>query len=407
LYSKRDLSMNHPQPRVVQAGPWRVLLHPPVRVYQGTREEHITRPNLCALDGAIAAIFQTTFDTSATLRDRKDIWVSTDGGATWRVGACSVDIGSYTLFSKPNGEAVVMPYDSIRFGADRCSLTGPRTTLSWDGSKLAISHDATVARFPSPLKGFVLEPIKGDDGKPLYLEDDLPPADKPITSFWGTIQTLPDGRWIVPAYGSYESDPYATDSPAPEMRRMARFTTELLVSVDEGRTWSWFSRIAGPNDVPVECVEGPSEVQLYRFDDHWRAIFRTSALKNFFQPMHYAESFDAGKTWTKPQVLPGVEMIMDPRGLILPDEITVLTAGRPKIDMYLAEGDSLEFHKLDLTAHHNAHLPCLRTTGHTDVVSLGPRSLLFVYDSIPDGWRWPGTPFTAPDAIYSVRVDIE
>jgi hypothetical protein len=399
--------MNSEATRTVQAGPRRVRLHPPVLVYEGTREEHITRPNLCVLDGAIAVIFQTTFDTSATPRDRKDIRVSTDHGATWRVAARAVDIGSYSLFSKADGEAVVMPYDSIRFGADRRSLTGPRTTLRWIDGKLRIAQDTTVARFPAPLKGFLLEPIKDAHGKPLYLEDDLPPSDKPITAFWGTIQRLEDGRWIAPAYGCYETDPHATDSPAPEMRRMARFTTELLVSEDEGRSWEWHARIATPGDVPAECVEGPSEVQLYRFGHHWRAIFRVSALKNFFQPMRYADSFDSGKTWTKPRVLPGVEMIMDPRGLMLSDDITVLTAGRPKMDMCLAAGDSLEFHKLNLTAHHNACLPRLRTTGHTDVVPVGPRSLLFVYDSIPDGWRWPGTPFTAPDAIYTVLVDIE
>jgi hypothetical protein len=275
------------------------------------------------------------------------------------------------------------------------------------------------------LKGFLLEPIKDASGKPLYLDDDLPPSDKPITAFWGTIQRLEDGRWIAPVYGCYESDPHATDSAAPEMRRIARFTTELLVSSDEGHTWSWYSRIATPGDVPADCVEGPSEVQLYRFGDHWRAMFRVSALKNHFQPMHYADSFDRGKTWTKPQVLPGVEMIMDPRGLLVAASVsewaptsrpepfadargyvTVLTAGRPTIDMYLAEGDSLEFHQLDLTAHHNADLPRLRTTGHTDVVQIGPRSLLFVYDSVPDSWRWPGSPFTAPDAIYTVRVEI-
>lgn len=393
-------------PRLVQAGPWRVTLHPPVLVYQGTREEHITRPNLCVLNGAVAVIFQTTFDTSATLRDRKDISITTDGGRTWRTAARHADIGSYSLYSRPNGEAVVMPYDSIRYGNDRSSLTGPRTTLAMKNGSLHISADTTTARFPAPLMGFLQEPIKDATGKPLYLEGDLPPGDKPITSLWGTIQTLPDGRWIVPAYGSYESDPRATNSPAPDMRRMARFTTELLVSSDEGRTWSWHSRIATPNDVPDECVEGPSEVQLFQFGDWWRAVFRVSALKDFFQPMHYAESFDRGKFWTKPKPLPGVEMIMDPRGLQLPDGITVLTAGRPKIDMYLAEVAKLDFHKLDLNAHHNAYLPRLRTTGHTDVVQIGPRSLLFVYDYIPDSWRWPGSPFTAPDAIYAVRIDI-
>ena len=281
------------QARIVRAGPWRVTLHPPVLLYQGTREEHITRPNLCLLDGAVAAIFQTTFDTSATPRDSKDIWVSTDAGASWRPAARRVDVGSYSLYSKPNGQAVVMPYDSIRYGADKSSLTGPRTTLSWRAGALHVSADKTVARFPRPLMGFLSEPIKGDDGKPLYLENDLPPSDKPITAFWGAIQALPDGRWVAPAYGCYEGDPRAENSPAPEMRRMARFTSELLVSQDEGRNWSWLSRIATPSDVPDACVEGPSEVQLYQFSDRWRVIFRTSGLKGFFQPMRYAESFDA------------------------------------------------------------------------------------------------------------------
>ena len=394
-------------PRVVQAGPWRVTLHPPVLVYQGTREEHITRPNLCLLNGAVAAIFQTTFDTNATPRDCKDIWISTDGGRSWRVGARRVDVGSYSLFSKPNGEAVVMPYDSIRLGPDRCSLTGPRTTLSMHDGTLHIAADKTVARFPEPLMTFFPEPLKDAEGKPLYLENDIPPSDKPITSFWGTIQTLPDGRWLAPMYGCYASDPYKRNSPVPEMRRIARFTSDLFVSSDEGRTWLWFSRVATGRDIPAECAEGACETHVFQFADRWRAVLRTSALKNYFQPMRYAESFDEGKSWTKPQVLPGIEMIMDPRGLILPNGITALTAGRPKIDMYLAEGASLDFHKLDLNAHHNAYLGRLRTTGHTDVVPLGPKSLLFVYDYIPDSWRWPGSPFTAPDAIYTVRIDIE
>lgn len=390
----------------MQAGKWSVTLHPPVCVYEGTKEEHITRPNLCVLDGAVAAIFQTTFDTNSTPHDRKDVWLSDDHGATWKVGARQVDIGSYSLFSKPDGEAVVMPYDSIRFGADRSSFTGPRTTLRMEKGALKITADRTVAHFPAPLMDFLQEPIKGPDGKPLYLENDLPPVDKPITSFWGNIQTLPDRRWIAPVYGCYASDPRTTDSPIPDMRRMARFTTELMTSSDEGRTWKWFSRIATPSDVPDECIEGPTEVQLYQFDDFWRVIFRTCALKNLFQPMRFAESRDGGATWTNPKVLAGVDMFMDPRGLMLPGNLTVLSAGRPKVGIFLAEGSSLEFHKLDMVEHHHAFLPRLRTTGHTDVVPLGPGSLLFVYDSIPDSWRWPGTKFTAPDAIFAVRVDI-
>ncbi len=395
-------------PRVVRAGPWRVTIHPPVRVYEGTRDEHITRPNLCVLSGgAIAAIFQTTFDTSATTHDRKDIWISTDNGASWRLAAKHANVGSYCLYSKPSGEVVVMPYDSVRFGENDRTMTGPRTTLAWDGHALHFTNDTTTARFSEPIRSFLPEPIMDDAGKPMYLADDIVPADKPIAAFWGGIQTLPDGRWIAPVYGCYASEPYARDSAAPEMRRMTRSITELFVSGDEGRTWTWHCRIATPQDVSDACVEGPSEVQLYQFEDRWRAIFRTSALKNFFQPLHFAESTDAGRTWTKPRVLGGeVDMIMDPRGLMLGD-ITVLTAGRPKIGMFLARGASLDFHKIDLCAHHNAYFSRLRTTGHTDVVPIGERSLLVVYDSIPDSWRWPGTPFTAPDAIYAVRIDLD
>ncbi len=394
-------------PRVVDAGPWRVKLSPPVMIYQGTPAEHITRPNLAFAGDAILAIFQTTFDTSSTVHDRKDVWVTLDGGETWKLAAQGAEVGSYSLHSAPGGQAVVLPYDSLRFGKDRCEMTGPRVTLTWEGGKLKVAHDVSRARFPEALKGFVIEPIKGADGKPLYLENDIPPENKPITSFWGTVQVLEDGRWIVPAYGCYESEPVAHDSPSPDMRRMARYSTHLMVSGDEGRTWEYYSTIATPRDVSRDCVEGPSEVQLFFHPGLWRAVFRVSALKGLFQPMHYAESRDEGKTWTKPAVLPGVDMIMDPRGWQLESGVTVLSAGRPKVGLFLAQGGELDFHKVDMTAHHQAYLPKLRTTGHTDVVPLGPRSFLFIYDYIPDSWRWPTTVFTAPDAIFCVKVELE
>ncbi len=394
-------------PRSRRVGPWLVTLHPPVVVRLGDHSEHITRPNLCQLDGALAAIYQTTFDTSATPRDHREISVSTDAGVTWRVAARDVDLGSFAIAHRADRAAVVLPYDSIRYGASPTELAGPRVTLRWRAGQLQMERDQTTARFPAPLKGFLPEAILDDAGQPLYLADDLPPADKPITAFWGAVTVLPDGRWVVPAYGCYAADPYARNSPAPEMRRLARFTSELLVSTDEGCTWSWLARLATPADVPASCVEGPSEAQLFRFGDHWRAMLRTSALKGHFAPLHHVDSHDGGRSWTKPVPTPGVSMIMDPRGLQLPGDITVLSVGRPKVELYLAPGDELAFAPVGLTEHHQACVGKLRTTGHTDVVALSPRSLLVVYDLIPDSWRWPGSPFTAPDAIYAVRVDLD
>src|SRR5262249_32137005 len=96
-----------PATRLVPVGPWRVTLHRPVLAYRGTREEHVTRPNLCLLrSGAIGAIFQTTFDTSATPSDSRHVCVSIDEGHTWRVVGEHLDIGSYSLFSKPDGDVV-------------------------------------------------------------------------------------------------------------------------------------------------------------------------------------------------------------------------------------------------------------------------------------------------------------
>jgi hypothetical protein len=144
----------HPEPRVVQAGPWRVTLQPPVRVYQGGRKEFITRPNLGLLGDAVVAIYQTTFDSQATPVDDRHISVSLDGGQTWRLVARNADLGSYGLYSTADGRAVVMPYDSLRFGPTHASMAGPRVTLSWADGELRMARDQAVAHFPKGLLPF-------------------------------------------------------------------------------------------------------------------------------------------------------------------------------------------------------------------------------------------------------------
>ena len=402
-------------PRTVEAGPWRVTLQPPVRVYRGDESEHITRPNLCRFKDALGIIMQTTFDSQGTARDSRHIGVSYDNGNSWKIIARDADVGSYSLFSKPNGEVVVMPYDSLRYGPTHLTMGGPRTTLALADGELKIKVDMTIAHMPEELMAYW-------DDRPTSGEPEaVAPSNKPISCFWGTIQQLRDGRWLCPGYASLAKDPRTPeDHPEKAMHGMAKFTAFLLTSKDEGRTWQWLCYVATPYDVPAEASEGPDEIQFYEFADRWRCIIRVSAMR-FIQPLHFCDSFDGGKTWTKPQALENVDGMMDPRGLIMPDGPTVLTTGRRGSDVYLAEGSSLTFHKVDMVAHHNACVPDAPldkitqwdlpwhwpNSGHTDVLQIGPNRLLFTYDRIPDGWRWADTEFTEPDEIYTVVLDIE
>jgi len=400
-------------PRTIQAGPWRVTLHTPVLVYRGTEHEHMTRPNLCHLNEGVGIIMQTTFDSQATAKDHRHIALSSDGGESWQMAAHDVDIGSYSIFSQPGGEAVVMPYDSVRYRDDRNSFGGTRTTLSVVNGQLQIDHDRAIAHMPFELMAFW-------DDRPTSGES-VAPSNKPIACFWGTIHKLGDGRWLCPGYATLADEPRTPDDhPETPMHGMGKYTAYLLVSTDKGRTWQWHCTVATPRDVPEGVSEGPDEIQFYEFPDRWRCIFRVSAMSIAY-PMHWCDSFDGGLTWTKPEALTGVDGMMDPRGLLMPDGPTVLATGRLGSDMYLAEGTSLDFHKIDIVAHHNACVPeapldkvsvvhapwHYPNSGHTDVLQIGPNRLLFTYDRIPDGWRWAGTPFTGPDEIYTVVMDIE
>jgi hypothetical protein len=392
--------------KIVRVGRWNLALHPPVLAFRGDRKDHITRPNLCQFNGAVGLIFQTTKDVFATTADRRHVMVSTDGGSSWHIAAEHLDVGSYSLFSKPNGEVVVMPYCSVRFGQNDREYGGKRTTLAWRDNALQVHVDTTIARVPFDLARF-----PASYGAP---------AERPIATFWGTLQQDIDGAWLMPAYLTLASESVTLDThPEHGMRGRAKKSTALFRSTDEGRTWDFVSIIAGPKDIHESVSEGPSEAHLFLLADRWRAVFRASALK-IISPMFAADSFDRGKTWSKPVPLSRVDGMIDPRGLTMPDGPVVLATGRRGSDIYLADGSSLDFKKVDMVAHHNACLPdaTLDTivweefpwfhpnTGHTDVLQIGPKRLLFAYDRIPDGWRYNDT-YTAPDEIYTVAVDIE
>ena len=341
--------MSRHLPREVNVAGRRVRLHPPVLAYRGRGQEHVTRPNLCHLGGgAVGLIVQQALDYNDVVQDARLVFVSTDDGASWTEYARDLDVGSFSLYSDPVDGATVMPYDSLKFGAEPSVITGPRVGLTWEDRNLVVGRDRTAARFPRPLMTF----RQGDVGEDF---ENHPPLDKPITSLWGTIRALPDGTWVAPAYGCYADDPRSPlDNPLVCLRRMARFTSDLMTSADRGRSWYWLGTVARAPDIPAECTEGAAEVHLLRYPGRWRAVFRTGAIRPL-TPMRYCESTDGGRTWSHPRVLEGVAETMDPRGLVLDDlGLTLLATGRRGFELYVAKVDSLDFRPLGMIAHHNA-----------------------------------------------------
>ena len=212
-----------------------------------------------------------------------------------------------------------------------------------------------------------------------------------------SVLLLANGDLLATSYGSLANTPESAVEYQPKMKQSNSY---LLRSSDEGKTWTYVSRIAAP---PIE-QEGPVEpvlVQLKQGPHAGRLICQVRTGRE--HPIYQAESDDEGKTWTKPHALSWTYSRFgrtrpivgtDPDLIEMSDGTLVMSYGH-KVD-YMDHGNFVAF-SLDQGATWvcETRLSSSLTSAYTGVREISPGVLFVVYST---------TVPTAPENNYR-KVD--
>lgn len=218
-----------------------------------------------------------------------------------------------------------------------------------------------------------------------------------ISPFLDIIELEP-GRYLSTTYMTFAGDD--------------RYTTVVMVSEDDGRTWQYLSTVATAAD-GAGSWEGFAEASLVRLEDgDLMCVGRMGGGRD--QLLARAYSSDEGKTWSPIDRLPAWGVLPDVKRLS--NGALVISCGRPGIFIWFSTDTRGErWEPFDLMAHHNAEMgeahqissgkyglePVTReqyytvhhnfdlpdqTTSYTSMLEVEPGRLLTVYDRMPYGW---------------------
>lgn len=214
-------------------------------------------------------------------------------------------------------------------------------------------------------------------------------------------------RLLATAYACHKGDPPNT------------YTSMLVSSEDGGYTWRYYSTIARSGGAPGTKSEfnDANETSVLKLaTGDLMAVFRTDRSKDRFLRRCY--SHDQGRKWTSPEEIPAYSVF--PQLLLTRNKTTVLTTGRPGIDLWLStDPEATTWQKVDLMAHHNRWAPdntyriepfqdaggtSFQTCSYTAIVEVAPNRLLIVYDR--DTERAPSS-LSDLSRLFVMPVEIE
>jgi hypothetical protein len=318
------------------------------------------------------------------------LYLSEDGGATWRRGR---DIPSYGPISMPRGpqERLLMPYEQWPLQAgDKRNVTAPGTILRWPegGEITAETAPVRFLGFPQDLADY------RDDG--LFV----------VTN--GNILPLTDGRMWMAMYGKFAAD---------EAYKVCGVASE-----DGGLTWRFLSIVADGADI-AGASEGADESHTARLaDGRLLCVYRTGSGRD--QLYHKSYSSDDGLIWTAPEPVAGAWSV-EPQLVRLENGLLVLSGGRWGLFMWLCtDGEGNTWQPVNLAEHHNVCLdePHLRytdetvraevapsqyqTTSYTGMIAVGPDEVMICYDRLAVGWSGGPSAAGELDAVFTVRARI-
>lgn len=283
---------------------------------------------------------------------------STDGGRTWRpeprrahreqvIGenarglVLAADI--YTFERRP-GEYVGSHFRSTDGGK---TFSGPHE-LVVRVDRVAGKEYPTPEHFPPddhPLRKFY-QPL------PAYYDPTVRGASRRRgLSFWRYFIER-NGRWLATMQGHFHGD--------------RQYRSVLVESRDEGRTWTFVSTIAFRHGEPGDGFVEP--VMLPVSDGSLLCVLRRGGRL----PMAQCRSLDDGRTWSRPELLPGHGV--DPDLFLMSNGVLVGTFGRPGLHlMFSLDGSGHEWTDLTTVGE-------WRSSTYMGIAEVAPDQLLLVYD---------------------------
>ncbi len=344
----------------------------------GRRRSYFWFPNLWTMpNGDLLSTIAPVPDIHLSGVPYLVLW-SQDGGLSWSEPFVSCD-GGQTLLHLHSGDSILLPYD-LRprpqgVGAPHNHFPAGQRVFDY------VPTGVVITGMPAPV--------------PLV----VPGLDVAAFSFNGQTLWLEDGTYLATAYGHFEGD-----------------DRDSIVAVEstDGTNWSVRSVVADAA-CPVPGSGGPSESAICRLQDgRIMCVFRVESKLPFGQTW----SSDEGRTWT-PAVTMSGPFSVQPSLAVMDSGAVALSGGRPGLYLWLnANGDGQDWRQIDILAHHNSCKPQeqilysedlsrQKTTAYTEVVAVDERTLLYIYDRVPNGWRRIPEDMDDTNSVWLVRATVQ
>lgn len=344
----------------------------------GRRRSYFWFPNLWTMpNGDLLSTIAPVPDIHLSGVPYLVLW-SQDGGLSWSEPFVSCD-GGQTLLHLHSGDSILLPYD-LRprpqgVGAPHNHFPAGQRVFDY------VPTGVVITGMPAPV--------------PLI----IPGLDVAAFSFNGQTLWLEDGTYLATAYGHFEGD-----------------DRDSIVAVEstDGTNWAVRSVVADAA-CPVPGSGGPSESAICRLQDgRIMCVFRVESKLPFGQTW----SSDEGRTWT-PAVTMSGPFSVQPSLAVMDSGAVALSGGRPGLYLWLnANGDGQEWRQIDILAHHNSCQPQeqilysedlsrQKTTAYTEVVAVDERTLLYIYDRVPNGWRRIPEDMDDTNSVWLVRATVQ
>ncbi|MDE0141289.1 MAG: sialidase family protein [Caldilineaceae bacterium] len=334
--------------------------------------------------GELLVSYSKNPDSAENLTNVNGISLSKDEGATWTQHADVSGLSGRLNISLPDGSLAGpnQPYKPEPLGQWR-TFVGNYGSIGKGGQQYSVD-----------LWGSRLEGLPRD-AKARTVQSPTRWAE--ISPFTDIIELEP-GRHLSTTYLTFAGDD--------------RYSTVVMTSEDEGRTWHYLSTVATADD-GADSWEGFCESSLVRLEDgDLMCVGRMGGGRDQLLARSY--SSDEGKSWSPIDRLPAWGVL--PQVKRLSNGALVISCGRPGLFIWFSTDPRGEhWVPFDLMAHHNAEMgeahqispgkyglePVTReqyytvhhnfdqpdqTTSYTSMLEVEPGRLLIVYDRMPYGW---------------------